>query len=255
MTCGHVFYHNFISKANLKNPEQGFLAYKLYLPIKQKKKFLARPVFNLKGNSTGKWFCHICWGLGLWVVWWKSFRSVLFLSEKIDQERRALMTKWDLKLATWPLLAIGVNVQVHVFSATRGHVTNLRSHFVIRARRSWSIFSLRKENWPERLLPRHSPAQTLTYMRNSFFPWSSPLKATEFGAFFTYFHLFRYLKVVQLFKNCAKTFCFWQAFRQRKPLEDSPSGFKLAFSPIVMSLFVFTFYWSFWDLRLRTLIP
>ena len=25
MTCGHVFQHNFISKANLKNPEQGFL--------------------------------------------------------------------------------------------------------------------------------------------------------------------------------------------------------------------------------------
>ena len=37
LTCGRVFQHNFISKANLKNPEQGFLVHRFYLPRKQKK--------------------------------------------------------------------------------------------------------------------------------------------------------------------------------------------------------------------------
>ena len=36
MTCGRVFQHNFISKANLKNPEQGFLVHRFYLLRKQK---------------------------------------------------------------------------------------------------------------------------------------------------------------------------------------------------------------------------
>ena len=36
MTCGHVFQHNFISKANLKNPEQCFLVHRFYLLRKQK---------------------------------------------------------------------------------------------------------------------------------------------------------------------------------------------------------------------------
>ena len=36
MTHGRVFQHNFISKANLKNPEQGFLVHRFHLPRKQK---------------------------------------------------------------------------------------------------------------------------------------------------------------------------------------------------------------------------
>ena len=36
LMCGRVFQHNFISKANLKNPEQGFLVPRLYLLKKQK---------------------------------------------------------------------------------------------------------------------------------------------------------------------------------------------------------------------------
>ena len=36
LTCGCVFQHNFISKANLKNPEQGFLVHRFYLLRKQK---------------------------------------------------------------------------------------------------------------------------------------------------------------------------------------------------------------------------
>ena len=36
MTCGRFFQHNFISKANLKNPEQGFLVHRFYLLRKQK---------------------------------------------------------------------------------------------------------------------------------------------------------------------------------------------------------------------------
>ena len=42
------------------------------------------------------------------------------------------------------------------------------------------------------------------------------LKAIEFGAFFAYFHLFRHLKVIQIFQKYAKTFYFRQAFRQKK---------------------------------------
>ena len=56
------------------------------------------------------------------------------------------------------------------------------------------------------------------------------LKAINFGAFFAYFHLFRQLKVIQLFQKYAKTFYFRQAFSQKKkPFEDSPSGFKIRF--------------------------
>ena len=36
LTCGHDFQHNFISKANLKNPEQGFLVHRFYFLRKQK---------------------------------------------------------------------------------------------------------------------------------------------------------------------------------------------------------------------------
>ena len=36
MTCWRVFQHDFISKANLKNPEQGFLVHRFYLLRKQK---------------------------------------------------------------------------------------------------------------------------------------------------------------------------------------------------------------------------
>ena len=55
------------------------------------------------------------------------------------------------------------------------------------------------------------------------------LKAIEFGAFFAYVHLFRHLKEIQLFQKYVKTFCFWQAFRHKKPFEDCPSGFKIRF--------------------------
>ena len=55
------------------------------------------------------------------------------------------------------------------------------------------------------------------------------LKAIEFGSFFAYFHLFRHLTVIQLFQKHAKTLYFRQAFRQKKPFEDSPSGFKIRF--------------------------
>ena len=94
MTCGSVFQHNFISKANLKNPEQGFFSSQILLTEETKRMSLARLVFNLK--------------------------------------------------------------------------------------------------------------------------------AIEFGSFFAYFHLFRHLKVIQPFQKYAKTFYFRQAFRQRKPFEDSP---------------------------------
>ena len=58
MTCGRVFQHNFISKANLKNPEQGFLVHRFYLLRKQKRLSLARPVFNLKAIEFGSFFAY-----------------------------------------------------------------------------------------------------------------------------------------------------------------------------------------------------
>ena len=45
LTCGRVFQHNFISKANLKNPEQGFLVHRSYL-LRQKKKSLCQGQFS-----------------------------------------------------------------------------------------------------------------------------------------------------------------------------------------------------------------
>ena len=42
------------------------------------------------------------------------------------------------------------------------------------------------------------------------------LKAIEFGSFFAYFHLFRHLKVIQLFQKYAKTLFFRQAFILKK---------------------------------------
>ena len=122
--------------------------------------------FVLANNSNIKVYVRV------WAGEWcgeSLFGQFSFLSEKIDQEQRALMTKWDLKLVTWPLLAIGVHVQVHVFSTTRGHVTSLRFHFVIRARRSWSNFSLRKENWPVELqrMFEHSNIIRLRFSRTN----------------------------------------------------------------------------------------
>ena len=107
LTCGRVFEHNFILKANLKNPEQGFFSSQTLLADETKMKSLASPVFNLK--------------------------------------------------------------------------------------------------------------------------------ALEFGAFFACFHLFRYLKVVQLFQNCAETFRFQQAFKEKNRLKIALQVSKLASSPIVMA--------------------
>ena len=42
------------------------------------------------------------------------------------------------------------------------------------------------------------------------------LKAIKFGAFFAYFHLFRQLKVIQLFQKYAKTFYFSTSFQPKK---------------------------------------
>ena len=44
--------------------------------------------------------------------------------------------------------------------------------------------------------------------RDFLVPAGKRLKAIEFGAFFAYFHLFRHLKVVQIFQKYVKTFYF-----------------------------------------------
>ena len=54
--CGRVFQHNFISKANLTNPEQGFFSSQILLAEETKRLSLARPVFNLKAIEFGAFF-------------------------------------------------------------------------------------------------------------------------------------------------------------------------------------------------------
>ena len=51
----------------------------------------------------------------------------------------------------------------------------------------------------------------------------------QFAVFFAYFHHFRYLKVVQLLQNCAKTFHFVTVLGRQKLFEDRPSRLNLAF--------------------------
>ena len=51
----------------------------------------------------------------------------------------------------------------------------------------------------------------------------------QFAVFFAYFHHFRYLKVVQLLQNCAKTFHFDTVLGRQKIFEDRPSRLNLAF--------------------------
>ena len=58
LTCGRVFQHNFISKANLKNPEQGFFSSQILLAEETKRLSLARPVFNLKAIEFGAFFAY-----------------------------------------------------------------------------------------------------------------------------------------------------------------------------------------------------
>ena len=71
------------------------------------------------------------------------------------------------------------------------------------------------------------------------------LIAIEFWAFLAYFHLFRHLQVIQLFKKHAKTFYFQQAFQTKKTrlkigLQVSKSGF----SPIVMQCHDIQWYFA-----------
>ena len=52
MTCGRVFQHNFISKANLKI-QSNFFSSQILLAEETKRLSLARPVFNLKAIEFG----------------------------------------------------------------------------------------------------------------------------------------------------------------------------------------------------------
>ena len=55
------------------------------------------------------------------------------------------------------------------------------------------------------------------------------LKAIEFRAFFASFTFLGTLKWYNFSKYMPKQFFFRQAFRQKKPFEDSPSGYKIRF--------------------------
>ena len=60
------------------------------------------------------------------------------------------------------------------------------------------------------------------------------LKAIEFRAFFAYFHLFRHLKVIQIFQTYAKKFIFDKLSDNKNRLKIALQVSKLGFSPIVM---------------------
>ena len=51
LTCGRVFPLNFLLKANLKNPEQGFLVHRFYL-LGNKKNVSGKAGFQLKSDRT-----------------------------------------------------------------------------------------------------------------------------------------------------------------------------------------------------------
>ena len=52
LTCGRVFQHNFISKANLKNPEQRFLVHRFHL-LRKQKNVSVKAGFQLKSDRIG----------------------------------------------------------------------------------------------------------------------------------------------------------------------------------------------------------
>ena len=141
--------------------------------------FLKCSSHELKGNSTEKWSFTYMLGFGLVsgmekvvlvsslflalistrndAPWW--WNGIPNWSRHLSS-RSSCMYKymfWPGREVTWPIWG---------------------SHFAIRARRSWSIFSLRKENSPiaKRLSPHRPPAKTLTFKWNFIFPWRSPLK-------------------------------------------------------------------------------
>ena len=58
LTCGRVFQHNFISKANLKNPSARFFSSHILLGEETKRIPSARPVFNLKVIEFGAFFTY-----------------------------------------------------------------------------------------------------------------------------------------------------------------------------------------------------
>ena len=58
LTCGRVFQHNFISKANLKKSRARFFSSQIPLAEETKRMSLARPVFNLKAIEFGAFFAY-----------------------------------------------------------------------------------------------------------------------------------------------------------------------------------------------------
>ena len=73
LTCGRVFQHNFISKANLKNPEQGFLVHRFYL-LRKQKEFLWQGRFStLKAIELGAFFAFFTF-LGT-LKWYNFFQN------------------------------------------------------------------------------------------------------------------------------------------------------------------------------------
>ena len=83
-----VFQHNFISKANLKNPEQGFLVHRFYLPKKQKI-VSGRAGFQLKSDRIWVIFSPIFTLMGT-LKWYNLSRNMPkhFIFDKLSDKKK-----------------------------------------------------------------------------------------------------------------------------------------------------------------------
>ena len=105
LTCGRVFQHTFISKANLKNPEQGFLVHRFYLLRKQKRMSLSRPVFNLKAIEFGSFFAYFHLFRHLKVIQnFQKYAKTFYFRQAFRQKNRLKIALQVSKLGFSPIV-------------------------------------------------------------------------------------------------------------------------------------------------------
>ena len=121
-----------------------------------------------RGTPPEKWISKYTFGFGLGSGVVKVFLvNSLYLARKSTRNNapwwRNGISNWSRDLSSRRKTC----TVTCTLSPRRSHVINLRSYFVIRVRCFWSIFSLRKENWPK------SPNSNICV--KFIFPWSSTL--------------------------------------------------------------------------------
>ena len=117
LTCGRVFQHNFISKANLKNPEQCFFSSQILLAEETKRVFLQRPVFNLKAIEFRAFFAffHLFRHLKVIQLFQKYAKTVYFRQAFRQKKNRLKIALQVTKLGFSPIVT-GVD-RSHFFSS------------------------------------------------------------------------------------------------------------------------------------------